>query len=93
MIPIGNGIQLVWITTLGYDWSPTLLFHTVHEWKAFTGREETVKYITLEGEKSKTEYCLDLCYIYKSQIYFWERIYKLSVFFTRLFIQGFVIHR
>lgn len=41
MIPIGNGIQLVWITTLGHDWSPTLLSHTVHEWKAFTRREET----------------------------------------------------
>lgn len=35
MIPIGNGIQLVWITTLGHDWSPPLLSHTVHEWKAF----------------------------------------------------------
>lgn len=29
MIPIGNGIQLVWITTLGHDWSLFLRSHSL----------------------------------------------------------------
>lgn len=80
MIPIGNGIQLVWITTLGHDnIGPPLLSlsHTVREWKAFLpggGKHSQTNHFksgTVKKERTPL-----VCIIFTNYICTCERIYK-----------------
>lgn len=93
MIPIGNGIQLVWITTLGHDQSTTSALHSSltlsMSGKLFTRREETRSDKSFsKRDCQKTEHTLLVCIIFTNYIYVFVKGFTSSLVSTWLSIHS-----
>lgn len=97
MIPIGNGIQLVWIMMLRHDQRKTSALHstlsyTVHEWKAFYLEEEDIQINHFRSRTVKEEHTILVCIIFTNCIYVFVKGFTSSlVVFTCLSILSSVI--